>query len=292
MNPDLKDMQTLAVVGRNKVKSSIYLLPNIITASSLFFGMLAMMYAIEGRLQAEITFFSFAAYALLAAAVCDGLEGSVARFTHTQSAFGVQLDSLSDAISFGVAPAIVMYNFSLHQFHRLGFFVCFAYALCGVLRLARFNVQTTLGRANGNFTGIPIPMAAAPLAVYLLAQGEMRSWLAAPTFYMDWQIGMASWLLDPMVQGRILLVLMFSLALGMISTFEYLSHKSLKLPRRRPFRMLALVLIAGAFIILFDYVLALALFLVIYSLHGPVRWLFTRKDRSEEEEEIFDAGEE
>ncbi len=270
-----------------RVKSGIYLLPNLITAASLFFGLLSLKYSIDGRINHTMEEFVFAAYAILAAAVCDALDGSVARLTHTQSSFGVQLDSLCDLVSFGVAPSLLMYNFALHNLSQLGFCVCFIYAACGALRLARFNVQTSLGRANGNFTGIPIPMAAAPVAVCILAQAELGKWTLNDK--MGWEVNLAQFLTEPTTSSIILLVILFLLALGMISTFEYLSHKSLRLPRKRPFRVFSGVVIVCALFFTLQLIVCLALLLLIYCLHGPVLWLFTRKDKAEEEDEIFNA---
>lgn len=296
MNPELHDEPhhketnnvTNFIDRRRKVKSSIYLLPNLITAASLFFGLLAIKYSIDGRISDDSQNFVFAAYAILIAGICDGLDGSVARLTHTQSSFGVQLDSLCDLVSFGVAPAIVIYNYALNDFFRLGFCVAFIYAACGALRLARFNVQSAMGKANGNFTGIPIPMAAAPLAVFIMAQNELSSWSLAD--HSKWEVFLAQTITLPEVRNITLLVITFLLALGMVSSFEYLSHKSLRLPRKRPFRVLAAVLIACALIFILQFVVSLALLLIIYCLHGPVLWIFTRKDKAEEEEELFEAG--
>jgi len=273
---------------KRKVKSSIYLLPNLITSASLFFGLLAIKYSIDGRMNGNMQEFVFAAYAILAAGLCDGLDGSVARLTHTQSSFGVQLDSLCDLVSFGIAPAIVIYNYALNDFFRLGFCVAFIFAACGALRLARFNVQSEMGKTSGNFTGLPIPMAAAPLAVFIMAQNELASWTLAD--HSKWEVLLAQTLTIPEVRNITLLIIMFLLALGMVSTFEYLSNKSMRLPRKRPFRVLSAVLIICAIIFILQFVVSLALFLIIYCFHGPVLWIFTRKDKAEEEEELFEAG--
>ena len=273
---------------KRKVKSSIYLLPNLITSASLFFGLLAIKYSIDGRMNGNMQEFVFAAYAILAAGLCDGLDGSVARLTHTQSSFGVQLDSLCDLVSFGIAPAIVIYNYALNDFFRLGFCVAFIFAACGALRLARFTVQSEMGKTSGNFTGLPIPMAAAPLAVFIMAQNELASWTLAD--HSKWEVLLAQTLTIPEVRNITLLIIMFLLALGMVSTFEYLSHKSMRLPRKRPFRVLSAVLIICAIIFILQFVVSLALFLIIYCFHGPVLWIFTRKDKAEEEEELFEAG--
>ena len=285
----LKDDNVTHIIDRRKkVKSSIYLLPNLITSASLFFGLLAIKYSIDGRISGNMQEFVFAAYAILAAGLCDGLDGSVARLTHTQSSFGVQLDSLCDLVSFGIAPAIVIYNYALNDFYRLGFCVAFIFAACGALRLARFNVQSAMGKTSGNFTGIPIPMAAAPLAVFIIAQNELATWNLND--HTAWEVSLAQTLINPDVKNITLLIIMFFLALGMISTFEYLSHKAMRLPKKRPFRVLAAVLIICAIIFILQFIVSLALFLIIYCFHGPVLWIFTRKDKAAEEEELFEAG--
>lgn len=277
---------------RRGVKASIYLLPNMITAASLFFGFLAMKFAVEGRLgEGDPKYFLWAAYAILAAAVCDGLDGSVARLTRTQSAFGVQLDSLCDMVSFGVAPAVVIYNFALYGSARLGFAACFIYAICGALRLARFNVQSSVGKASGNFTGIPIPMAAMPLCAFIMSQFEFQGWTVA-NGYSEWAVQLAATLLRPDVRNLFLVLLMFALALGMISTFEYVSTKNIKLPRKRPFRFLAFVLMLTVLLFTLEFTVTLSLLLILYCLHGPVMWLFFKRDRTAEEEELFIAGDE
>ncbi|NBO38251.1 CDP-diacylglycerol--serine O-phosphatidyltransferase [bacterium] len=274
------------------MKASIYLLPNMITAASLFFGFLAMKLAVEGRLpEANPQNFLYAAYAILAAAVCDGLDGSVARLTRTQSAFGVQLDSLCDMVSFGVAPAVVIYNYALHGSARIGFAACFIYAVCGALRLARFNVQSSVGKAGGNFTGIPIPMAAMPLCAFIMSQYEFAQWTPAAN-YSEWAIKLASTLTRPDVKNVFLIFLMFALAFGMISTFEYVSTKNIKLPRKRPFRFLAILLMITVLLFTLEFTVTLSLLLILYCLHGPVMWLFFKRDRTAEEEELFIAGDE
>lgn len=271
-----------------RVRSGIYLLPNLITATSIFFGLLAIKYSFDGRMLHDSSQFIFAAYSILAAGICDGLDGSIARLTRTQSAFGVQLDSLCDLISFGVAPGLVAYNFGLHEFSKLGFCAVFIYTACGALRLARFNVQSAKGKANGNFSGIPIPMAAAPIAVFILAQGEFTSWLKQDR--NTWELILARTLTDHDVRNMALLVITFLLSLGMISTFEYISHKALRLPRKRPFQFFAAVLILGALFFNLQLIVSIAVLLIIYCLHGPILWIFTRKNHAtEEDDEIFES---
>lgn len=277
---------------RRGMKASIYLLPNMITAASLFFGFLAMKLALDGRLsEGNSQAFLYAAYSILAAAVCDGLDGSVARLTRTQSAFGVQLDSLCDMVSFGIAPAFLAYNYALHGSARIGFAACFIYAICGALRLARFNVQSSVGKAGGNFTGIPIPMAAMPLCAFIMSQYEFSSWTLS-NGYSDWAVRLAETFMRAEFRNLFLIGLMFALAFGMISTFEYISTKNLRLPRKRPFRFLSFLLMITVLLFTLEFTVTLSLLLILYCLHGPVLWLFLKRDRTADEEELFVAGDE
>ncbi len=280
--------------SRRGVRAGIYLLPNMITATSLFCGFLAVKFSIDGRMAQSPTesmqAFLVAAYLLLVAGVADGLDGSVARWTRTTSAFGVQFDSLSDLVSFGVAPALIVYNFGLHELGRVGLGAAFVFAACGALRLARFNVQSSVGKASGNFTGIPIPMGAAPLAVYILAQQSLREWLADSSSY-QWQKQIAELFIRPHVNAWILFGMVIALALGMVSTFEYISTKSLKLPRKHPFRVFAAILIVLIILFSIDFTITLTIFMIIYSIHGPILWLFFKRDRGAEEEELFSFSE-
>lgn len=273
------------------LRSSIYLLPNLITATSFFCGFLSIKLTVDGLLagsvDAAMAKYVFAAYAILVASVADALDGSVARLTRTQSSFGVQFDSLSDVVSFGVAPAVLVYNFGLRDLGRLGFGIAFVYAVCGALRLARFNVQSNVGRANGNFTGIPIPMAAAPLAIFVLGHEELRGWLASST-NPEWQNRVATFLLDPKIGAWLLFGIVLLLAFGMISNFEYLSHKSIRLPRKHPFRFLAGVLVTLVLLLSIEITLTLAIMLILYCIHGPILWLIG-KGRRFNDEDIFDV---
>lgn len=277
---------------RRGMKAGVYLLPNLITATSMFLGFIAIKLSFDGRLLENFSnHFVLAAYAIIGAAVCDGLDGSVARLTRTQSQFGVQLDSLCDLVSFGVAPGVVMYNLALHELDRVGFAVCFLFALCGALRLARFNVMAARGKANGNFMGIPIPMAAIPVSVCILAYHELMQW-SPDTGYAPWALAVARFVTEPFTRNWLFAGILFMLSLGMISTFEYVSTKNMRLPRRRPFRFLAFVLMCLVMLLTLEFTLTLAILMLAYCLHGPVMWIFFKRDRGEEEEEIFTAGHE
>lgn len=133
-----------------KLQRGIYLLPNLLTTAALFAGFYAVVAAMKGL-------FDTAAIAIFVAMVADGLDGRVARLTNTQSAFGAQYDSLSDMVAFGVAPALVVYSWSLSTLGKIGWLAAFLHAAATALRLARFNTQVS---DKSYFQGLPSPAAA------------------------------------------------------------------------------------------------------------------------------------
>ncbi len=143
----------------------IYLVPNFVTTANMFAG----FYSILASIQSD---FGTASWAILVAAVFDMLDGRIARLAKATSQFGVEYDSLSDLISFGVAPAILLYQWSLAPFGRLGWAAAFLFLACGALRLARFNV-TTASLPKGYFQGLPIPMAAGVVATLIIFLQEL-----------------------------------------------------------------------------------------------------------------------
>lgn len=159
-------MRRLRRFHRSRTRTSrmagkgIYLLPNLCTTASLFFGFLSIVNALGGR-------YTKAAWMILVAGIFDLLDGRIARLTGTGSRFGIEYDSLVDLTSFGLAPGILMYTWSLRSFGKLGWLIAFLYFACGALRLARFNVQQ--GSVEYTFfQGLPIPMAAYLLATYVI----------------------------------------------------------------------------------------------------------------------------
>jgi CDP-diacylglycerol--serine O-phosphatidyltransferase len=192
----------------------IYVLPNLITTMNMFFGFLAIVQAIDHN-------FAFAAYAIVAAAVFDTLDGRVARMTQSMSKFGAEYDSLCDLVSFGLAPGLLLYLWALQPFGRIGWLASFLFAACGALRLARFNVQVSVVE-KGYFQGLPIPMAAGIVASSVLAFDDM------------------GW--NPQHSYTLLFMTMI-LAFVMVSTFRYRSFKDIDLKRRLPFHYLVAGLI-------------------------------------------------
>src|SRR5216117_966758 len=151
------DYQQERALAKNRIRRrGIYLLPNLFTTAALFAGFYAIVQAMNGR-------FDYAAIAIFVAMVLDGLDGRVARLTKTQSAFGAEYDSLSDMVSFGAAPALVIYEWSLKGMGRLGWVAAFVYCACAALRLARFNTNIDVVDKR-YFQGLPSPAAAGLLA--------------------------------------------------------------------------------------------------------------------------------
>lgn len=144
---------TVEGVAMKKRRKGIYILPNLFTLAALFGGFYGIVMAMNGR-------YDLAAYGIFAAMVLDSLDGRVARMTNTQSAFGEQMDSLSDMVSFGAAPALIAYLWALKGLGRWGWIAAFLYCACAALRLARFNVNTAVVDKR-YFQGMPSPAAAA-----------------------------------------------------------------------------------------------------------------------------------
>lgn len=205
-----------ATTTPKRVGMHIYVLPNLLTTVNMFFGFFAVIYTINGS-------YTTAAYAIVAGAVFDQLDGRVARATNSTSKFGAEYDSLSDLITFGMAPGILLFLWSLEPFGRVGWLASFFYVACGALRLARFNVQAG-SVEKAYFQGLPIPMAAGIVASSVLA-------------FEDLELDAArSW-------G--LLAMTFLLGFVMVSNFRYRSFKDIDFKRRLPFKYL----VVGVFIL-------------------------------------------
>ena len=225
---------------REKLNVNIYVLPNLLTTANMFCGFFAIIYSIKGE-------FLMASYAIVAAAVFDLLDGRVARMTNSTSQFGAEYDSLSDIVSFGMAPGVLLFLWSLQPFGRLGWLAAFFYLACGGLRLARFNVQKKVINV-GYFQGLPIPMAAGIVASSVLAFRDLG---LSPE--KNWGI----------------LAMTFLLGFTMVSNFNYRSFKDLDLKERLPFPYLVMGVFLFAIIALHPEVMLFVLFLT-YALLGAV----------------------
>lgn len=230
--------------GKKTRHKGVYLLPNLFTTGALFCAFYAIVAAMNDN-------FSHAALAIFAAMLLDGMDGRVARMTNTQSAFGEQYDSLADMVSFGVAPALVVFTWALHDMGRWGWAAAFIYMACAALRLARFNTQ--IGVVDKKyFIGLASPAAAA------LVTGVVWVWFDIRPD-RDWSYVVA--------------VITALVGLLMVSNFQYTSFKSVNFRGRVPFGFLLLVVLVFALLIRYQEtgVLAIA---VVYGLSAPLIWLF------------------
>jgi CDP-diacylglycerol--serine O-phosphatidyltransferase len=231
-------------------RRGIYLLPNLFTTAALFAGFYAIVAASGNH-------FEPAAVAIFIAMILDGIDGRVARLTHTQTDFGVQYDSLSDMVAFGLAPALVMYEWSLHAMGKLGWLAAFVYAAGACLRLARFNTQVGIVD-KAHFQGLPSPAAAALIA------GAV--WLGARYGVKGPDIRMATFPL-------ILLA-----GILMVSNIRYKSFKNLQMAGRVPFVTILAVVVVFVLVSLEPPVVLFTLSLI-YAISGPVLTLVSLRRR-------------
>lgn len=235
--------------GKRVRNKGIYLLPNLFTTAALFSGFYAIIAAMNGRFEA-------AAIAIFVAALFDGMDGRVARMTNTQSAFGAEYDSLSDMVSFGVAPALVVFTWSLQSLGKIGWICAFIYTVAAAFRLARFNVQHEVADKR-YFIGLASPLAAAIIASLVWAGFDNR--IAG----REQELAIA-----------VAVVTVLS-AFLMVSNFRYYSFKELD-RSRVPFAvMLPVVLVLG--IINYDLPMGLLTVSVVYALSGPVATIWNRR---------------
>lgn len=214
-SPDLQPQEGIVVRKRRK---GIYILPNLFTLAALFGGFYAVVMAMNGR-------FDMAAAGVFVAMVLDSLDGRVARMTNTQSAFGEQMDSLSDMVSFGAAPALIAYEWALKGLGRWGWVAAFVYCACAALRLARFNVNTAVVDKR-YFQGLPSPAAAALVTGFIWLMND----LGIKGYDVDW--------------------VMFALALyaglTMVTNVPFYSFKDVQMKKTVPFAVIVLIVLGIA----------------------------------------------
>jgi CDP-diacylglycerol---serine O-phosphatidyltransferase len=242
--PDLNTRKPMEIRRRG-----IYILPNLFTTAALFAGFYAIVQAMNGL-------FEYSAVAIFVAMILDGLDGRVARLTHTQSEFGAEYDSLSDMVSFGVAPSLVIYEWALKGLGKLGWFAAFIYCAGTALRLARFNTNIEVIDKR-YFQGLPSPAAAALVAGFVwvvldnnqLVTGQDMRWVAC--------------------------ALTVFAGLSMVSNLRFYSFKDINLRKSVPF--IVIFLFALFFIVVSSYPPGV-LFLIFlgYTLSGYVLWVLER----------------
>lgn len=245
--PDLNTRKPMDLRRRG-----IYLLPNLFTTAALFAGFYAIVQAMNGK-------FEYAAVAIFIAMILDGLDGRVARLTHTQSEFGAEYDSLSDMVSFGVAPSLIIYEWALKGLGKWGWFAAFIYCAGTALRLARFNTNIEVVDKN-NFQGLPSPAAAALVASFVwvmldnhFSGQEVRWYACALTIFAG---------------------------ITMVSNIRYYSFKSVNMRKSVPFIVIFLFALFFIFISVDPPSMLFLLFLC-YCLSGYVMHLWSLRKKND-----------
>ncbi len=227
------------------MKKGIYVLPNSLTLCGMFFGFFSILSSIKGN-------YIHAAWAIVIADVFDGLDGWVARLTSSTTRFGIELDSLSDLVAFGVAPSILVYNWAIAPFGRIGFASAFLFTACGALRLARYNVQMGSTESKA-FTGMPIPGAATIVATLVVFYNEI--WAALPQ------------------KNVFILIMTIFLSILMVSTLRFHGLKEIDFKRRKPFWILVAFVFVSVIIVIHPAI-ALFVFAMIYLAEGIVENIY------------------
>jgi CDP-diacylglycerol--serine O-phosphatidyltransferase len=237
--------------GRRKIRKGVYLLPNLLTSASLFGGFYSIVASLDGK-------YEVAAVAILISALFDSVDGRIARITGTTSKFGMEYDSLSDLVSFGLAPGVLIFTWALRPFGRYGWLAAFLYVVCGALRLARFNVQVSTIESK-RFNGLPVPASAVIVASTVLL-----------FFYLNQ---------EETAKHVTVLALVYLLALLMVSNVKYYSFKELSLSRRMPFSLLV-ALILLLIVVAAEPQVMLFLLSLGYVISGPVTMVMDRRKKS------------
>ncbi len=220
-------------------KQLIYILPNLFTAGGIFSGMMSLIMSASGK-------FEYAAWLILLALIFDGLDGRVARLTKTTSKFGVEFDSLADIVAFGVAPAMLLYQYCGMDYGRFGMVVSGLYVVFGAIRLARFNVMTIESEPSV-FIGVPIPTAAIFISILILLYEK---------YSLD-------------VYFPLLLATLF-VAVLMVSNIRYPSFKKIDLEKANFIKVLVGLVVTASLIFIYP-VEALVILISIYLFFGVAR---------------------
>lgn len=247
---------------KEKSRRGIYILPNIFTSLNLFFGFYAIIASIDRK-------FVAASIAIIIGVLFDIMDGKIARATNTTSKFGIEYDSLADLISFGMAPGLMIYLWSLRPLGRIGWLAAFLFMACGALRLARFNSQ--VGTTSSDyFVGLPIPAGAG---------------MTATTILFCHKFG---------IEGKInpifILILLYTLSFLMVSTIKYNSFKKPELFRKMNFNVLVGVILIFIFIAAQPSV-ALFLLGIAYVFSGPFTTIRHHRKMKQEGSEAVEAEE-
>lgn len=243
----------------DRLRKGIYILPNLFTSLNLFCGFYSIIASISKNYEA-------AAVSILIAVVFDSLDGKIARATNTTSKFGVEYDSLADLISFGLAPALMIYLWMLTGFGKTGWLAAFLFTICGALRLARFNTLSGV-ISSEYFQGLPIPAGAAMCASTVLL--------------------ITKYDLDFTYQPVMILTLLYTLAFLMVSSIKYNSFKKAELFTRIRFSVLVIMILTFVFIVERMHAAFFSI-AILYVMSGPVSYIIRWHQKQKNHVEVED----
>jgi CDP-diacylglycerol--serine O-phosphatidyltransferase len=267
-------------LNKVELKKGIYILPSLFTCGNMSFGILSIFASSGGN-------FMKAAWFLIGALACDILDGRIARMTKTTSDFGLQLDSFSDLVSFGVAPAIMMYLLVLNTMGRAGVAIAALFVICSALRLARFNVLSQSGEVHRHFVGLPTPASAGVIISFVLSYE-----LLGPAEYaLDFKTIPILMTLMPTF-FNIMPIVIIALSFLMVSNIPYWTFKKIKLSRVRTIQLFSLIIVLvilivvypqNIFFIIFSVYAVSGLMFYIFRIFGKKRRMAKQKDVTEGE---------
>jgi CDP-diacylglycerol--serine O-phosphatidyltransferase len=271
VRPPHKRVRIIKVpIKKEELKKGIFILPSLFTCGNMSLGILSIISSIEGD-------FIKAAWFLIGALACDIIDGRIARMTKTTSVFGMQLDSLSDLVSFGIAPAIMMYILVLQSMEIIGIAIAVLYVICTALRLARFNVLAQSGEIHKHFVGLPTPASGGVIISFVLCYQLLTTGEYSVNFKT---IPGLMTLMPAFLEFMPVVIVVLSFL--MVSNIPYMSFKKIKLTKVKTIELLVVVIVLIILIVVFPQNIIFIIFSV-YAVSGLVfyipRIIMERKNR-------------
>ncbi|MDR0443693.1 MAG: CDP-diacylglycerol--serine O-phosphatidyltransferase [Treponema sp.] len=263
-------------IRKEELRKGIFIIPSLFTCGNMSFGILSIFSSISGH-------FIPAAWFLIGALACDIIDGRIARMTKTTSEFGLQLDSLSDLVSFGVAPAVMMYMLVLNTMGKIGVAIAVLFVLCSALRLARFNVLAHSGEVNKHFMGLPTPASAGVIISFVLSY----QLLGPEEYALNVKTIPVLMTLMPTF-FKVMPIVIVVLSFLMVSNIPYLSFKRLKLSKVRTIELFALVIVLIILIVVYPQNIIFIIFSV-YAASGLLLYvpqIILKKKRQAKPEKV------
>jgi len=257
-------------IKKEELKKGIYIIPSLFTCGNMSLGILSILSSVDGD-------FIRAAWFLIGALACDIIDGRIARMTNTTSVFGMQLDTLSDLVSFGVAPAMMIYMLALKPMGNIGIAIAVLFVLCSALRLARFNTLSQTGEIHKHFVGLPTPASAGVIISFVLSYELLTPEEVSLTFKT------IPVLMEAMPSFfKFMPIVMVVLSFLMVSNIPYLAFKKIKLTKVRTIELLAVVIVLITLIVVYPQNIIFLIYFV-YAVSGLlsyiIRFFIRKKDK-------------